>query len=148
MKIDGGNFGPCIVFIAFCLLRKLLVKIANIASCAFLSRPARLQLASPCAAGAIRNICVPAPKLVPIRLQTRDRTPDSIFQDVGEAQRQPHPRRWAWEATEVASQSLQDSDLPFGRRLVRQPRRTRYADSSEELGNGTESGAWRETQRP
>src|ERR1035438_2746699 len=146
MKIDGANFGPCIVFM-------------RSASCENFSSNSPILFLTPfsqtgtvacqsCAAGAIRNICVPTPKLVPIRLLTRDRKPDSIFQDVGEARRQPHLRRRAWEGTEVASQSLQDSDLPFGRMLVRQPRRTRYAHSSEEPGNGTESGAGRETQRP
>lgn len=64
------------------------------------SQAGTVTACQPCAPGAIRNICVPTPKLVPIRLQTRDRTPDSIFQDVGEAQRQTHPRRRAWEATE------------------------------------------------
>jgi hypothetical protein len=47
MKIDGDNFDPSIVFIAFCLPRKLLVEILNFVSSRLLSQAGTVTVCPP-----------------------------------------------------------------------------------------------------
>src|SRR5262249_46866858 len=65
MKIGGTAFDPCSVFIASCLLRKLLGEtILRGCLSRLFSHSAPSHLASVCALGAIRNTGVPKPYCV------------------------------------------------------------------------------------